>query len=371
MIFRRIIPAVGLISGAWSFVVRTRNNGGYHKGRKAARSVVLNEGMEVVECDVAIVGGGPAGCTCALYTSRADLKTVILDKNPAVGALAITSHIANYPGVDRSMTGQELLDQMRKQAIDYGTDYRRSQVFMIDCEDGDGKRYSKTIYTPEATIKARALVLATGAMGRVSPPFPGEEQFLGQGVSYCATCDGAFYRDSEVAVFGMNLEAMEEAMFLTKFASTVHWITPSDPRSEDDEHVKDLLEQPNVKHWSKTRLLSVEGDLSGVTGVKVHQKDHQHDQIISVEGAFIYAAGGGSKPITDFVQNKVLFKEDGGVIVNQDMETSVKGVFAIGDIRNTSFKQVVVAAADGCIAAMSIDKYLKGRKTVKVDWIHK
>ena len=327
--------------------------------------------MEVIECDVAIVGGGPAGCTCALYTSRADLKTVILDKNPAVGALAITSHIANYPGVDKTMTGQELLDQMRKQAVEYGTDYRRSQVFMIDCEDGDGESYSKTVYTPEATIKARSLVLATGAMGRVSPPFPGEEEYLGQGVSYCATCDGAFYRDAEVAVFGMNLEAMEEAMFLTKFASTVHWITPSEPRAEQDEHAAELLAMPNVKYWPKTRLVEVEGDVSGVTGVRVLQKGADPEEhTIPVEGAFIYAAGGGSKPITDFIQNKVDFKEDGGVLVNEDMETSVKGVFAIGDIRNTAFKQVVVAASDGCIAAMSIDKYLKGRKSVKVDWIH-
>jgi thioredoxin reductase (NADPH) len=148
--------------------------------------------MEVIECDVAIVGGGPAGCTCALYTSRADLKTVVLDKNPSVGALAITSHIANYPGVDKSMTGQELLDQMRKQAVDYGTDYRRTQVFMIDIEEGDDDPHNKLVYTPDGIFKARALVLATGAMGRVSPPFPGEDTYLGQGVSYCATCDGAF-----------------------------------------------------------------------------------------------------------------------------------------------------------------------------------
>jgi len=328
--------------------------------------------MEVVECDVAIVGGGPAGCACALYTARADLKTVILDKNPAVGALAITSHIANYPGVDRSMTGEELLDQMRKQAVEYGTDYRRAQVFMVDCEDGDGKKYSKTVYTPDATIKARALVLATGAMGRVSPPFPGEEEYLGQGVSYCATCDGAFYRDSEVAVYGMNTEAVEEAMFLTKFASTVHWITPSEPKAmEGNEHVEQLLGMPNVKHWPKTRLLEVKGDMSGVNGVQVQDRDSEEPEVIPVEGAFIYAAGGGSKPITDFVQNKVEFDDGGGVIVDENMETSVKGVFAIGDIRNTAYKQVVVAAADGCIAAMSIDKYLKGRKSVKVDWIHK
>lgn len=332
--------------------------------------------MDVVECDVVIVGGGPAGCTCALYTARADLKTVILDKNPGVGALAITSHIANYPGVDKSMTGLELLDQMRKQAIDYGADYRRAQVFMIDIEDkddadGNDYPYNKVLYTPEGTFKTRSLVLASGAMGRVSPPFPGEDTYLGQGVSYCATCDGAFYRDSEVAVFGMNLEAMEEATFLTKFASTVHWVTPSAPRADDDEHVQELLARDNVKHWPLTRLIEVHGDSSGVTGIEVKCKDCEDTQTIPVEGCFIYAAGGGSKPITDFVGSVVEYKEDGGVVVNDDMETNVKGVFAIGDIRNTAFKQVVVAASDGCIAAMSIDKYLKGRKSVKVDWIHK
>eukprot|EP00550_Attheya_septentrionalis_P002524 CAMPEP_0198285836 /NCGR_PEP_ID=MMETSP1449-20131203/5079_1 /TAXON_ID=420275 /ORGANISM="Attheya septentrionalis, Strain CCMP2084" /LENGTH=419 /DNA_ID=CAMNT_0043983427 /DNA_START=131 /DNA_END=1390 /DNA_ORIENTATION=- len=355
--------------------------------RKSTLHMSMGE-MEVIECDVAIVGGGPAGCTCALYTSRADLKTVIIDKNPSVGALAITSHIANYPGVDRSMSGQELLDQMRVQATEYGTRYVRAQVFMIDVDEastGDNV-YTKMIYTPDYTIKARSLVLATGAMGRAAPPFPGEAEYLGQGVSYCATCDGAFYRESEVCVFGATAEAMEEAMFLTKFASTVHWITSVDVQSTaggttnkkveqnkvmDEEMINELLACDNVKHWNKYRMVSVEGDMSGVTGVSVQAVGSSDPQVIPVEGAFIYGAGGGSKPITDFVQNKVELDDSGGVIVNEDMETSVKGVFAIGDIRNTAYKQVVVAASDGCIAAMSIEKFLSGRKTVKVDWIHK
>ena len=160
-------------------------------GRAAAATMM--EAPEEVECDVVIVGGGPAGCTCALYTARANLKTVVLDKNPATGALAITSHIANYPGVDKSMTGEELLDKMREQAILYGTDYRRAQVFLVDVE---GER--KSVYTPDATIHARVLVLATGAMGR-PPTYKGEGELLGKGVSYCATCDGAFYEGREVA----------------------------------------------------------------------------------------------------------------------------------------------------------------------------
>jgi len=318
--------------------------------------------MEEIECDVVIVGGGPAGCTCALYTARADHKVVIVDKNPDVGALAITNHIANYPGVDKVTTGSDLLDKMREQAIEYGTDYRRAQVFMVDVE---GKE--KAVYTPDVTVKARALVLATGAMGR-TPSFKGEGEFLGRGVSYCATCDAAFYRDAEVAVVGAGPEAVEEAEFLTKYASTVHWLTQFDPRWDEEPHAAELRDHPNVKHWSATRLISVDGDDGGVTGITFRQKGCE-DDAITVEGCFIYVAG--SKPITDFLaENSVEMQEDGGVAVNDEMETSVDGVYAIGDIRNTPYKQVVVAAADGCIAAMSIDKFLKGRKKVRVDWIH-
>ena len=189
--------------------------------------------MVTHEFDVVIIGGGPAGCACALYTARADLKTVILDKNPAVGALAITHKIANYPGVAGDMSGSTLLDMMRDQAIEYGTVYQRSQVFNIDVEGP-----LKKAYTPEGIFAGRALVLATGAMERKAS-FPGEAEFLGRGVSYCATCDAAFYRDREVAVVGSNLEALEEAQVLTKFASTVHWITPKVPKS-DDMHSQQL-----------------------------------------------------------------------------------------------------------------------------------
>ena len=355
--------------------------------------------METIECDVAVIGGGPAGCTCALYTSRADLSTVILDKNEAVGALAITSHIANYPGVDRSMSGMELLQQMKKQAAEYGTRIcDRAQVFMIEIQDeGDSESskgsnaYNKIVYTPDYTVKARALVLATGAMGRSMPYLPGEEKYLGQGVSYCATCDGAFYRGSEVAVYGATGEAMEEAMFLTKFASTVHWITPTDitgqlERLEKGTHqnvefnslfdegiLRELLSKPNVKHHNKARLQEVEGDVSGVTGVRFQKVGSNEEETIPVEGAFIYGAGGGSKPITDFLSGSgIELDEAGGVVTKDSMEsTTHQGVFAIGDIRNTPYKQVVVAASDGCIAAMSIEKFLKGRKIIKVDWVHK
>jgi len=317
--------------------------------------------LEIIESDVVIIGGGPAGGTCALYTSRSNLKTVILDKKPSVGALAITHQIANYPGVPVDISGEKLLTLMREQAVQYGTDYRRAQVFGIDAS-GEWKM----VYTPEGTFKAKALVLASGAMGRPAS-FKGEADFLGKGVSYCATCDGAFYKNREVAVVGVNKEAIEEATVLTKFASTVHWITSSDPKS-DNEEAMELMDNSNIKHWSRTRLLEILGDDMGVNGVVVKNKQEENPINLNLDGVFVYMSG--SKPITDFLGDQIALKEDGGVIVDDFMSTNSDGVWAIGDIRNTPFKQAVVAASDGCIAAMSIDRYLNSRKNIRVDWIH-
>ena len=317
--------------------------------------------MDTYEFDVVIVGGGPAGCACALYTSRANHKTIILDKNSAVGALAITHKIANYPGVPGDISGEELLKEMREQAISYGTSYQRAQVFGIEVNGT-----SKKVYTPEGTFVGKTLVLATGAMGRVSS-FPGESNYLGRGVSYCATCDGAFYKEREVAVVGLNQEAVEEAQFLTKFASTVNWITFKKPQPENT-HAQYLLSIPNVKHWGGTRLMSVEGDEMGVTGIKLKQKGTEEPLSLNVEGVFIYQ--NGSKPITDFIGDLIEYNPDGGVKVDETMATSVEGVWAIGDIRNTPYKQAVVAAGDGCIAAMSIDRFLNNRRSIKTDWDH-
>ena len=312
--------------------------------------------------DVVIIGGGPAGCSCALYAARSNLSTIILDKNPAVGALAITHKIANYPGVAGEPSGEELLLTMRGQAISYGAGYRQVQVYGISMSDSE-----KTVYTPEGTFVGNALVLATGAMGR-SSTLPGENQFLGKGVSYCATCDGAFYKEQEVAVYGSNQEAIDEALVLTKFASKVHWITNSKPSMNSPE-VNMLLGSNNVKHWKRTRLTSVQGDDQGVNSVKVQAFGDNQEQEILVQGAFIYSTG--SLPITDYLQEQIPPNANGGVRVNSDMMTDIEGVWAIGDIRNTPFKQAVVACSDGCIAAMAIDKYLNQRKDVRVDWVHR
>ena len=253
---------------------------------------------------------------------------------------------------------------MRDQAIEYGTDYRKAQVFLVDA---DGER--KTVYTPDATFHTRAIVLASGAMGRSSAPFKGEGELLGRGVSYCATCDGAFFCEQEVAVVGISPEAIQEAAILTKFASRVHWITPKEPKP-DDPHAQLLLTHPKLQHWSRFKVESIEGDAAGVSGIVLKPRvGGVEAQMLAVEGVFIY--GSGSKPITDFLEGShVAMKANGGVLVDDEMATSVPGVYAIGDIINKPNKQAVVAAADGCVAAMSIDKFLHGRKKVRMDWGH-
>ncbi|WP_289793084.1 FAD-dependent oxidoreductase [Chlorogloeopsis sp. ULAP01] len=315
--------------------------------------------MDSFDYDVVIVGSGPAGCSCALYTSRYKLKTILLDKNPSAGALAITQKIANYPGVPGEIGGSELLERMRKQAIAFGTVYKRAQVFSIDVQDTQ-----KKVYTPEGTFTGRALVLASGAMGRTAS-IPGETEFLGRGVSYCATCDAAFYRNREVAVVGMSQEAIEEAQVLTKYASKVHWVTAKDP-SKMNGHVQELLAEPSVKLWKKARLQQIEGNDTGVTGAKLLLMNQKTTTTLPVEGVFVYLQG--AKPITDFLVGQIDLKQDGGVKVDEMMQTNVPGVWAIGDIRNTPFKQAVAAAGDGCIAAMDIDRYLKQRRSIKPDW---
>ena len=312
--------------------------------------------------DVIIIGGGPAGCSCALYTARSNLSTIILDKNPATGALAITHRIANYPGVEVDTSGEMLLKTMRDQAISYGAKYKQAQVYGISVNESE-----KTVYTPEGIFVGKTLVLATGAMGRAST-LPGEDEFLGKGVSYCATCDGAFYKEQEVAIYGSNQEAVDEAIVLTKFASTVHWITNTKPNASSPA-VETLLNTANVKHWKRTRLTSIQGDEQGVNSVKVRSAENCEEQMIEVQGAFVYSTG--SLPITDYLQEQIPVNTNGGIRVDNNMMTDVEGVWAIGDIRNTPFKQAVVACSDGCIAAMAIDKYLNQRKDIRVDWVHR
>lgn len=307
--------------------------------------------------DVAIVGGGPAGATAALYAARADLKTVVLDKASSAGALAITSKIANYPGIEEELTGAELLERMRRQARSFGAELIQAQVVGSDlCRD------VKELYTSAGTFVAKTVIIATGKMGR-KHKVPGEEQFLGRGVSYCATCDAAFFRNKTVAVFGSSEHAVEEAIFTAQFASAVHFLAPGEKLTASDEQVEALTANRKVVVQYRKPLRAVVGN-DVVSAVRVGGSTGEEQ--IPTDGVFIFLPG--NMPILDFVGDDLDLTEQGCVAVGPDRSTSIPGVFAVGDIVCSFIQQAVIAAADGAIAAMAAEKFVRGRKKVKSDW---
>ena len=318
--------------------------------------------MDLFDYDVIIIGGGPAGCSCALYTSRSSLKTLILDKNPGAGALAITHKIANYPGVKTSISGLNLLEMMREQAIQYGAEYKVAQVYGVQLDED-----YKSVFTPDGVYRGKVLVLATGAMAR-EKTFEGEEAYLGRGISYCATCDAAFFKQQDVAVYGSNQESIDESLVLAKLVKQLYWIQPSKP-SNKLNNIDTLTDKANVSVLKRTSLVSIQGNSEGIESLMLYEKSNSRKFELSIDGAFIYADG--TKPIIDFLHGQIPLDQFGGVKTDAELKTEMDGVWAIGDIRNTPFKQAVVASSDGCIAAMSIDKYLNTRTDFKVDWVHR
>jgi thioredoxin reductase (NADPH) len=308
--------------------------------------------------DVVIVGGGPGGATAALYAARADLKTLVIDKGLTAGALGLTAKIANYPGVPGEMSGAELLKIMRAQAEAYGAKFAQDKVQAVDLSGEP-----KTIFANGSTYTARSVVVATGSMGR-GQRVPGEDQFLGRGVSYCATCDAAFFRDQIVAVAGNCDEAIEEALYLTKFVRQVHFVSPAPELKAGPDLIEELAAQPNVTLHLGTALREVLGT-EHVEGVRVAPRGRP-TEVIAVSGVFIYLQGG--KPITDFLTGQLPTSEAGCLIVDKEFQTALPGVYAIGDVLCNHIKQAVIAAAEGATAAMAIEKQLHRRKQLAVDW---
>lgn len=308
--------------------------------------------------DVIIIGGGPAGVTAAIYTARAGLKTLIIDKGLTAGALGITGKIANYPGILDEISGADLLDRMRSQARSFGAEFVTDKVIGVELNSEE-----KTIFANGGAYQARAVVIATGSMGRGTRVM-GEDELLGHGVSYCATCDGAFFRDKEVVVAGGSDEAIEEALFLTRFASRVHFLCPTPEIKAPAHLVDELARSPQVTITLGASLREIMGE-EHVEGVRFAQRG-QPEQVLPVSGAFVYLQGG--KPITDFLQGQLEISASGCLVVDREYQTALPGVFAVGDVLCNHVKQAVIAAAEGAVAAIAIEKVLRGRKQLVVDW---
>ncbi|MCG2722103.1 MAG: FAD-dependent oxidoreductase [Thermodesulfovibrionales bacterium] len=304
--------------------------------------------------DVLIIGGGPAGLTAGQYASRAKLKTIILDKSPTAGALAYSSKIENYPGLPHPLPGKELLDIMRNQATGFGAEYVETQVVGVNVAED-----RKEVITMNRAYSGKTLIIATGSMGR-KPTIKGEGEFLGKGVSYCAICDAAFYRGLKVCVIGNSEEAVKEAKVLTRFAETVYLISPT-PKIHADEA---SLDEPGLKVLLGYTVTSIEG--SGLVE-RIRMRDPENKETeLELAGVFVYLHG--NKPVVDFLFGAVETQEDGCIPVHSMMETSIPGVFAAGDVTCTEVRQVVVAASQGCLAALSAEKYIFKRKKLKSDW---
>jgi thioredoxin reductase (NADPH) len=300
--------------------------------------------------DVIIIGGGPAGATAAIYTARAKLSTLVLDKAPSTGALALTHMIANYPGVPGEISGRELLDLIRKQAADFGAEFQTTSITAVDLE-GE----TKFIFTPDGMFEAKSVIVATGSKGR-NRMLPGEEKLLGRGVSTCATCDGAFFKDKEVAVIGDSEEALEEAAALAKFASKIHFIVPR-PELQGVDHTPEL---PHTEWYYRTRPLEIVGE-NRVEGLRLKAPGGE-EHLLEVDGVFVFLSG--SKPGTDFLEGQVPLDDGGYMQLDAFMQSPVPGVFGAGEVRKSPVKQAVVAAADGAVAAMAVDKFINRRESL-------
>ncbi|MFK9089907.1 FAD-dependent oxidoreductase [Bacillus salipaludis] len=304
--------------------------------------------------DFVTIGGGPAGASAAVYAARGKLKTLVIDKAPKAGTLAITHKIANYPGVREELTGLELLTRMQAQAKDFGAEFIRSTVLSVDFSDE-----IKKIEVAEGTIKAKSVFIGVGAKAP-SNKIKGEEEFTGRGVSYCSTCDAAFYQDQVVAVVGDNDEAIHEAETLAKYCKTVKLLIPTE-QLKGDADLSSLEDNPNVEIYRRHRVREIVGTDSVEKIVILN--DRKEEQEWNVDGIFLYL--GGMKPGTDFLKGAVIRDEEGYVMVDDLLRTNVDGVFAGGDARRTPIKQAVISAADGAIAALSAEQHVNKRSKLR------
>ena len=300
--------------------------------------------------DVVIVGSGPAGYTAAVYTARAGLAPIVLAGQLAAGgALMNTTEVENFPGFPEGIQGPELMDNMREQAEKFGADVRYEDVVAVNLE-GD----VKAVATEDEVFYASAVILATGSEYR-HMNVPGEEEFSGRGVSYCATCDGFFFKDRRLAVIGGGDSAMEEATFLTNFASEVVVVHRRDALRASRVMAERALNNPKITfEWNAT-VSEVLGD-EAVTGLRLASTVDGSERNIAVDGVFVAI---GHLPRTGFLRDQVALDEAGYITVDEpSTRTSVAGVFACGDAVDHTYRQAITAAGSGCRAALDAERWL-------------
>jgi len=300
--------------------------------------------------DVIVIGSGPAGYTAAIYTARALLSPLVFEGTSFGGALMTTTEVENYPGFRTGITGPELMDEMREQALRFGADLQMEDVESVSL-DGPVK---EVVTAGGETHRARAVILAMGAAPRYLG-IPGEQELLGRGVSSCATCDGFFFKDQDIAVVGGGDSAMEEATFLTRFARSVTLVHRRDEFRASRIMLARARSDDKIRFLTNTAVLAVDGE-STVTGLRVRDTRTGEESTLAVTGVFIAI---GHDPRSELVRDAVDVDPAGYVLVGEhSTATSLAGVFAAGDLVDHTYRQAITAAGSGCAAAIDAERWL-------------
>jgi len=310
-----------------------------------------------MEYDVAIIGAGPAGLSAAIYAARGGLKTVVFENALVGGQIVVTQDVENYPGFEESVSGYDITEKMHKQAKKFDAEFRTEEVKAIGLEG-----FCKIIETNKNTYRAKSVILATGAHPR-KLQVPGEERLTGRGVSYCATCDGALYRGKTVAVIGGGDSAVEEALFLTRFAKKVYII-----HRRNELRAVQIAQQRAFAN-DKIEIIwdSVIQDISGTDAVESITLFNRTTETVSkldVDGVFIYV---GIIPNNGLLKSRVPCDDQGFIFTDETCHTNIPGIYAAGDIIHKVLRQVVTAVADGAIAAFSAEKWIVENEAQFID----
>jgi thioredoxin reductase (NADPH) len=299
--------------------------------------------------DVTIIGSGPAGLTAAVYASRGDLRPLVIEGVEAGGQLMLTTDVENYPGFVDGIMGPELMERMRKQAARFGTDYLTDNVRSVDLSSRPFK-----IQTAGETVETRSLIIATGASARMLE-VPGERELLGHGVSTCATCDGFFFRDQKLLIVGGGDSAMEEAIFLTKFASSVSVVHRRDKLRASKIMQDRAQDNPKIDFIWDSVVSEIVGN-GKVAGAKLRNLKSGEETLVEAGGIFVAI---GHTPNTSLFEGQL--DMNGGYIVTpgEDTQTTVPGIFAAGDVVDYRYRQAITAAGMGCMAAMDAERFLE------------
>lgn len=300
--------------------------------------------------DLIIVGGGPGGLTAGLYAKRAVLNTILIEKGVPGGQVAITKGVENYPGIE-DITGFDLSDKLLRHAQSYGLEVLRQEVTAVE----PGSEYHVVRLANGDSLKAHAVILATGGNAR-KLGVPGETEYFGKGVSYCATCDGFFFRDKVVAVVGGGDSAVEEALYLSKLVRKIYLVHRRDSFRASRILQERAMNDPKIEIIWNTTITEIKADESGVNAVTLQNTQTGAQRDIETEGVFIFV---GFSPNNLLVPAGITVNERGYVITDEKCETNMPGIFVVGDLRRKYANQIVIAMADGCTAALAAARYVE------------